>query len=156
VLCFLLVGALTLPAMEAWAAFVHRVLWHGPLYRLHRSHHGERQGRGWEHNDLFSLAHAAAALGLAWWARRLDGSASEALYGVAAGACLYGSAYALVHDGFIHRRLPLPKRLTRALRPLASAHRAHHRHGGAPYGLFASPWLLRRANERRRRAPKAS
>ena len=35
--------ALGILATEAWAAGAHRLLWHGPLWRIHASHHRARQ-----------------------------------------------------------------------------------------------------------------
>jgi beta-carotene 3-hydroxylase len=62
------------------------------------------------------------------------------------GVTLYGLAYAIVHDGVIHGRLPAVHRASaRYLRWLAAAHRVHHLFGGEPYGMLAPlvPALLR-------------
>jgi beta-carotene 3-hydroxylase len=49
----------------------------------------------------------------------------------------FGLAYAVVHDGFVHGRLPVGV-LGRVpyFRRLREAHLAHHRSNGGPYGLF--------------------
>jgi len=45
--------------------------------------------------------------------------------------------YALVHDVYTHGRLPLfAKRRVRGFERLAAAHREHHLHNGAPYGML--------------------
>ncbi len=47
-------------------------------------------------------------------------------------------AYALVHDGYIHRRLGVfGARRIPALDRLADAHRIHHLYNAAPYGMLA-------------------
>ena len=37
----------TAVAMELWAAIVHGWLWHGPLWSMHRPHHGKGRGPNW-------------------------------------------------------------------------------------------------------------
>ena len=140
--------------MEPWAMLVHARVWHGPLLWGHRSHHvrdagkpGAQRGGSWfELNDLFSLGHAAIAIALI--ATGVDGHGSvahELMVAVGAGMTLFGVGYFLVHDGFIHERLPLGfLARIRWFRLLRNAHRAHHGpRGGAPYGLFLGPQELR-------------
>jgi beta-carotene 3-hydroxylase len=52
------------------------------------------------------------------------------------GAAAYGLLYALVHDVYIHRRLPLFGRRHALLDRLAEAHRIHHLFHGEPYGML--------------------
>ena len=157
-LYLLLVGGAAVVAavgMEGWAALLHRRLWHGPWWNLHRSHHRGRgdtaagpdaasRPPGWQLNDALSLMHAplAACLIAGGLHYRPSPGAGLAL-GVGAGMSFFGAAYVLVHDGFVHRRLPLRAwGRWRYLRRVQAAHALHHRTGGAPFGLFASPWLL--------------
>ena len=42
----------TFAFMEFWAWFMHRVVQHGPLWVLHRSHHVRPSPRPFERNDL--------------------------------------------------------------------------------------------------------
>ena len=143
------VALLVAGLMEPWSRFVHGRVWHGVLYRIHRTHHPDTPPSrgGLELNDVFSFVHALPAglafvLGLAW----LDGLASAVAIGVAAGLSLYGVAYAVVHDGLVHGRLPMRGLLRfRALRRIRAAHEVHHRDGGPPYGLFLGPSELKRA-----------
>jgi hypothetical protein len=55
---------IVLVAMEPYSAWVHRVVWHGPLWSLHRSHHRERIGAhtsgGLVANDALSANRADA------------------------------------------------------------------------------------------------
>ncbi|MCO4763990.1 MAG: sterol desaturase family protein [Myxococcales bacterium] len=150
--------------MEPWAMFVHARVWHGPLMWGHRSHHARDTGQpgaapapnSWfEFNDLFSLGHAGVAITLIALGVRQPGSWNHALMvAVGAGMTLFGVGYFLVHDGFIHGRLPLGfLARMRWFRLLRNAHRAHHGpRGGAPYGLFLGPQELRWERQRARRS----
>ncbi len=135
-------------AMEFWSMWVHRKLWHGPLWWGHRSHHAPRIGP-FERNDAFAWVHAAIAGPMVYFGLR-DGHA--VLLGIGGGMTAFGLCYAVVHDGLVHGRLPVAA-LARipALRRIRNAHLAHHQ--GAhrpPYGLFLGPWELRRYADKRR------
>ena len=129
-------------AMEPITALTHRMIMHGFGHALHRSHH-RINSSGWEANDLYPLFFASiVVLGLAvgfnvpHWG---------SLVPVGIGITLYGAAYALVHDVYIHGRLPLFRnRRFAALDRLADAHQVHHRRNGAPYGMLVP--VLSRAN----------
>ena len=148
-----------LAGMEAVAWATHRWIMHGPLWVLHRSHHEPRAGR-FERNDLFALGFAAGAIALFWW-----GSAPgrAAAWWAAAGVTAYGLLYALVHDGLVHRRWPMPRvRRGGYLARLIRAHRLHHavrsRDGAVSFG-FLVPADTRRLAARLRargRVPSAS
>lgn len=153
-----LVGAAVAVLMEFWAAWMHGTLWHGVLWPTHRSHHPPRALKGqkrpirWEFNDIFGLAHAMVAAPLiAWGLSPPYGWARDVALGVGGGMTAFGIAYVVVHDGLVHGRLPVGF-LNRIvyLRRVAAAHRVHHAKGGAPYGLFLGPWVLRRDAARRK------
>lgn len=115
------VGALV--AMEGVAWATHRYLMHGPLWIWHRSHHAPRHG-AFELNDLFAVVFAAIAIGLfaAGAVTRID-----VFTAAAAGVTAYGALYALVHDGLVHRRFPLPIHARKGyLLRLVQAHHLHH------------------------------
>ncbi len=124
----------TFCAMEPATYAVHRWLMHGPGRGLHRSHHRLAAGR-FEANDLYPAAFAGV-VGLALLIGfNVDGLGW--LVPIGAGVTLYGVAYAAVHDGHIHGRLPfLARRHWAWLDRLAAAHRIHHRDGGEPYGML--------------------
>lgn len=135
-------------AMDAWAALIHRVVWHGPLWRVHRSHHVPRAGR-FEDNDALSVLHAPIATAFVLYGcAGPAGTVREVVYGLGIGMTAFGVAYVIVHDGLVHERLPV-RFLLRAplLRDVVEAHRQHHlgSHGGLPYGLFFGPRELRRS-----------
>ena len=123
-------------AMEPVAYAAHRWLMHGPGSGWHESHHTPRRGLV-ERNDLYPLTFGTAtffamAAG-ARWARL------RPLLAVGAGVTAYGAAYAVVHDGIVHRRMPLVARLARRsalAQRLARAHRRHHVDSAEPFGML--------------------
>jgi beta-carotene 3-hydroxylase len=121
--------------MEPVTYAAHRWLMHGPGIGLHCSHHRTvRQGR-FERNDLFPVLFAGVVL--AGMAVGFNVPGWNDLVWVGIGITCYGSAYALVHDVYIHGRLSWfgswrPEVLDR----LAAAHRIHHLYGGEPYGML--------------------
>lgn len=142
-------------AMEPWAMLLHGVVWHGPLAFVHRSHHTKRAGT-FEWNDALSTLHAPPAIALILFGcRGPEGPLREVLFGVGLGMTLFGMAYVVVHDGFVHERLPITWLARfRYFRTLRACHRAHHRgdadHG--PYGLFLGAFEARWHARRRGRA----
>jgi beta-carotene 3-hydroxylase len=132
-------------AMEPWARFLHGQVWHRTLWWVHRSHHGRRSGR-FELNDALSAAHAPVATALVMIGCNMHGYHAAITIGVGAGMTLFGMAYVVVHDGFVHGRLPV-RFLARAawLRRVRDAHAVHHARGAAPYGFFLGPRELMRA-----------
>jgi beta-carotene 3-hydroxylase len=83
------------------------------------------------------------------------GSYSSTLYWIGIGMTAYGLLYFLLHDGLVHRRIPMPRRIGGAyLKRLVQAHRLHHavrsREGSVSFGfLYAPP--VRHLKERLRR-----
>lgn len=128
----LVVGAFAV--MEPVTAATHRWVMHGVGERLHRSHHRVRRHR-WEANDAYPVMFAAVVcLGL-WTGFNQPGWAGLVPVGV--GVTLYGAAYATVHDVYTHGRLGgFGGRRIAHLERLAAAHRIHHLHSGAPYGML--------------------
>ena len=121
--------------MEPVTALTHRFVMHGIGRRLHRSHH-QPTGSRFELNDWFPVMFASIVM-LGFWAGfNLDGLGVLIPAGV--GVTLYGLAYALVHDGWIHRRVHwFDGHDVELLDRLAAAHRVHHEHNGAPFGMLA-------------------
>lgn len=123
-------------AMEPVAYAAHRWIMHGPGEAWHESHHRPRSAT-FERNDLYPVVFAAGtvtAMALGARYRRL-----RSLLAVGAGVTAYGAAYAFVHDGIVHRRLPGGATLARRselARRLARAHRRHHVDSGEPFGML--------------------
>lgn len=149
-------------AMEPVTALLHRALFHGPGWLLHRSHHRPPgEGGGLEANDLFPVGIAAVTILVIALGTVADGLA--ALVPVGAGVTSYGAAYAAVHDLYIHRRVGyinrrvgciLPRHLV-GLERLRVAHGLHHRFDDAPYGMLV-PVVPARIRARARAADSAA
>jgi beta-carotene 3-hydroxylase len=131
--------------MEPLTALTHRYVMHGIGVALHRSHHRRvRPGespRRWEANDAYPVMFAAVVM--LGFAAGFNVSGLGALVPLGIGITAYGAAYALVHDAYIHRRIPVfGDRQLPGLERLAAAHRVHHDRNGAPYGMLV-PVLAR-------------
>lgn len=132
--------------MEPVTYATHRWVMHGIGRVLHNSHHRPRGASRWEANDAYpvifgSIVVMAMAVGL-------NIAGFEVLVWTGIGVTLYGAVYALVHDVYIHRRLPLFRgREVAGLRSLEEAHRIHHLYDGEPYGMLA-PIVPSRLRER--------
>jgi hypothetical protein len=95
--------------MEPLTAASHRWVMHGVGLGLHRSHHRRvRPGespRRWEANDAYPVMFAAIVM--MGFAVGFNVAGFAALVPAGIGVTAYGLTYALVHDVYIHRRLPL-------------------------------------------------
>lgn len=136
-------------AMELWAALLHGRFWHGVLWPVHRSHHTKRRGR-FEANDALSALHAPIAIALILYGCvAAPGALREVSFGVGIGMTMFGLAYLVFHDGFVHGRLPV-RWLGKVplFARIRDAHRVHHGRGAAPYGFFLGPRELAAARAR--------
>ena len=134
----LVVVVASFAVMEPVTYLAHRYVMHGLGRRLHRSHHRRWPSRAPEEpfleaNDAFPAVFAAVVMLAMAIGFNVDGF--TVLLPITVGVTLYGLAYALVHDGYIHRRFPAPRR-SALLDRLAAAHDLHHRFGGEPYGML--------------------
>jgi len=135
----LFIVAATVGAMEGLATAVHRYVMHGFGWGWHRSHHEPRRGR-FERNDLYALLFAGLSLACLSFLADLW----PALWWVGIGTLVYGLLYAVLHDGLVHRRLPIGRRPPRLyLKRLVQAHRLHHavrsRDGAVSFGFLYAP-----------------
>ena len=124
--------------MEPWSRVVHNHIWHGFLWRVHRSHH--RLQPGWEANDIFGILHAIPAAAMIVWGTLGPTIFRQVVFGIGLGMTFFGLSYMLVHDGYIHGRLPMGflHRFAR-MRRIKHAHGVHHQTNRAPYCLFLGP-----------------
>lgn len=138
-------------AMEPITAFTHRFVMHGIGWVLHRSHHTRSAAR-WEANDLFPVMFAAVVC--IGFAVGFNVGGAGALIPTGIGVTLYGVAYAVVHDVYIHNRAGWRRiRRSAPLDRLADAHGDHHRTGGAPYGMLLPVAARRTVDEVGERIP---
>lgn len=133
-------GSFLLMELVAWAT--HKYIMHGLLWRLHRDHHQRDHGHRLERNDAFFVLFAAPSVLLFLLGAQRGPQAPWTWIGL--GILLYGTAYFLVHEVFIHQRI---KGLRRTGNPyflaLRRAHKAHHKHlgkeGGECFGMLLVP-----------------
>jgi len=132
ILVYILITLGTFLAMEFVAWFAHKYVMHGFLWYLHKDHHQHEPGF-WEKNDAFFLIFAIPSA-----ACYIIGSAVAGmfpLFFVGVGISLYGLAYFLVHDIFIHQRFKIFKRTkNKYLKAIRKAHKVHHKHLGPEDG----------------------
>ena len=141
ILLYILITLGTFLAMEFVAWFAHKYVMHGFLWYLHKDHHQHEPGF-WEKNDAFFLIFAIPSATC-----YIVGSAVAGmfpLFFVGVGISLYGIAYFLVHDIFIHQRFKIFTRTkNKYLKAIRKAHKVHHKHlgpeDGQCYGMLVVP-----------------
>jgi len=118
--------------MEFVAWFAHKYVMHGFLWYLHKDHHQHEPGF-WEKNDAFFLIFAIPSASCYIIGSVVAGMFP--LFFVGVGISLYGIAYFLVHDIFIHQRFKIFTRTkNRYLKAIRKAHKVHHKHLGPDEG----------------------
>ncbi len=134
----------TFVSMELVAWFTHKYVMHGLLWGLHRDHHNKDHDGFFERNDTFFLIFAVPGILLIYFGT-LHGAMDPRLW-IGAGITLYGAAYILVHDIFIHQRVKFFTRTNNVyLSALRKAHKVHHKHLGKEDGeCFGMLWPPRK------------
>ncbi|GAA3963164.1 sterol desaturase family protein [Mucilaginibacter dorajii] len=112
----------TIATMELLSWAMHKYLFHGPLWFIHKTHHQERHGF-LELNDIFSIGFAAFALWLIW----VGHYTLDYRLWVGIGISIYGNIYFVFHDWFIHNRFKAFKSNHRYLMAIRRAHKIHHK-----------------------------
>jgi beta-carotene 3-hydroxylase len=112
-------------SMEFVAWFTYKYIMHGFLWNIHKGHHTGEDGV-FEKNDLFFLFFAIPSFILIMFGGML-GFKIGAYIGI--GIALYGLAYFIVHDVFIHQRIKIFRNSNNIyLKALRRAHKMHHKH----------------------------
>ncbi|HYG53098.1 MAG TPA: beta-carotene hydroxylase [Flavobacteriales bacterium] len=128
--------------MEGITWFTHKFIMHGLMWYFHRDHHQPQPGF-FEKNDFFFLIFAVPS-----WLCIMLGLMYQYYYAVCTGAgiALYGLAYFLVHDVFIHQRFKFLRNTDSVyFRALRKAHKVHHKHLGKEDGeCFGMLWVPRK------------
>lgn len=117
--------------MEFVAWFTHKYVMHGFLWVLHKDHHQKEPGF-FEKNDAFFLIFAVPS-----WLCIMLGMMylSDLSVAIGVGIAVYGFAYFLVHEIFIHQRLKWFKNTNnKYLEAVRYAHKMHHKHLGKNKG----------------------
>jgi beta-carotene 3-hydroxylase len=112
----------TLAGMESFSWFIHKYLFHGPLWFIHKSHHQQRSG-WFEFNDIFSVLFAIISVYLMWMGR-ID---LDIKFWIGVGITVYGIIYFIFHDWFIHNRFQSFKTDNSYLLGIRRAHKIHHK-----------------------------
>jgi len=124
--------SLTFLIMEFVAWFSHKYIMHGFLWFLHKDHHKKDHKSWFERNDLFFLQFAAISAIFVILCGEFD-----FWFGlpIAIGIFLYGLAYFIVHDIFIHQRFKIFRNINnRYARGIRRGHKMHHKHIGKEDG----------------------
>ncbi len=136
----------TFVGMEFVAWATHKYVMHGFLWTLHEDHHVKDPDSKLEKNDAFFLIFAIPS-----WLCIMLGMMAFNYYvvSIGAGIAVYGFAYFVVHEVFIHQRIRwLPKVDSLYWRAVRRAHKMHHRHltkeDGESFGmLFIHPKYIK-------------
>ncbi|TDG34878.1 fatty acid hydroxylase [Pedobacter changchengzhani] len=119
----------TIIAMECLSWCIHKYLFHGPLWFLHKSHHEKSTGF-LEWNDLFAILFASLSLYLMY----IDRTNFGYKFFIGVGITIYGLIYFVVHDWFVHRRFKTFKSKNFYLTAVRKAHKIHHKNMGKEHG----------------------
>ena len=96
------ITVVTFLLMEAVAWLSHKYLMHGVLWFFHEDHHQHNTNiKPFERNDFFFLLFAAPGVSLIFYGVETFSTS----FWIGLGIAIYGTAYFLIHDVFIHRRL---------------------------------------------------
>ncbi len=131
----------TFTTMEGVAWLTHKYVMHGFLWYLHRDHHKKDHDHVLERNDAFFLVFAIPSI-VFFVVGTLQGLHAPWLW-IGLGILLYGIAYFLVHEVFIHQRIKWLRSANSAyFLGLRRAHKVHHKHLGKEDGeCFGMLWV---------------
>ena len=135
-----LITILAFISMEGVAWFTHKFIMHGLLWTLHKDHHKKESAGFFEHNDFFFLVFALP--GITGLFIGMQNNYSY-LFWIGLGITMYGFAYFLVHDIFIHQRFKFLRNTdNKYFRAIRRAHKVHHKHLGKQEGeCFGMLWV---------------
>lgn len=128
--------------MEGVAWLAHKYIMHGWLWRLHKDHHKKESEGFIEHNDSFFLIFALPGIACLFFGMQQQ---YNFLFWIGVGITLYGLAYFLIHDIFIHQRFKLFRNTNSTyLKAIRRAHKMHHKHltkeDGECFGMLWVPF----------------
>ncbi|HNR54622.1 MAG TPA: sterol desaturase family protein [Flavobacteriales bacterium] len=132
---------LTFVLMEGVAWATHKYVMHGFLWHLHADHHKKDHYGFLERNDTFFLIFAVPSMALfaigSWLGFHTP------WFWIGLGILVYGIAYFLVHEVFIHQRIKWLRNTHNAyFLGIRKAHKVHHKHLGKEDGeCFGMLWV---------------
>ena len=132
------IGTFLLMEAVAWAT--HKYVMHGLLWKLHKDHHQVNRDHILQKNDYFFLIFAIPSILCVISGIKFS---SPTLF-IGIGIALYGLAYFIVHEIFIHQRIKLLKKTNIAyLKGIRKAHKVHHKklgkEDGSCFGMLFVP-----------------
>ncbi len=132
---------LSFGGMELMAWLTHKYIMHGLMWHFHKDHHKKDHNSWFERNDIFFIIYATPGslliiMGI------ISGIDFKFFMGL--GITLYGLAYFLVHDVFIHQRFSWFRDTNHPyFLALRKAHKAHHKiiekERGVCFGMLLVP-----------------
>ena len=112
--------------MEGVAWFTHKFIMHGLLWSLHKDHHKKETKGFFEHNDFFFLIFALPGITALYFGMQNN---YNYLFYIGLGITMYGLAYFIVHDIFIHQRFKIFRNTDSSyFRAIRRAHKMHHKY----------------------------
>ena len=132
---------ITFIIMEGVAWGMHKYVMHGYFWNLHEDHHTRKHfNHFFELNDTFFIFFSVLAMTSFMLSSFLD---LKVFLGMGIGISIYGAAYFLIHDLFIHQRIKIWRNTKNPyLRALRRAHKIHHKHLGKEDGeCFGMLWV---------------
>jgi beta-carotene 3-hydroxylase len=127
--------------MECVTWLTHKYIMHGLFWHLHEDHHNKSE-QFFEKNDYFFVMFASISIGFFSIGSFVEGY--RFMFYIGIGITLYGIAYFMVHDVFIHQRFKWFTRTNNVyFRALRKAHKIHHKHlnkqEGECFGMLFVP-----------------
>ncbi len=131
--------------MEGVAWFTHKYIMHGLLWVFHKDHHKKDHDSFFERNDFFFLLFAVPGIALTFGGS-LHTEVLTPAFWIGIGITLYGAAYFMVHDIFIHQRFKIFRKANSTyFKAIRRAHKVHHKHLGKEHGeCFGMLWVPRK------------
>jgi len=139
----ILIVVITFIGMEGVAWLAHKYVMHGFLWSLHKDHHKKDPSSFFEKNDYFFLIFAIP--GMLCLALGSFIATVHLLLFVGIGITIYGFAYFMVHEVFIHQRFKWLRHTNNVyFSAIRRAHKRHHKHldkeDGECFGMLWVPW----------------
>jgi beta-carotene 3-hydroxylase len=140
-LIYIAIVLVTFCLMECVTWLTHKYIMHGLFWKLHEDHHNKSE-HFFEKNDYFFVMFASISIAFFCVGSFMPGYRFMFFIGI--GITLYGIAYFMVHDVFIHQRFKwLSKTNNVYFRALRKAHKIHHKHleqqEGECFGMLFVP-----------------